>query len=234
MGRHAARVVRNDEFWASACSVHDGAPTTAPAPGHGRQRADLIALGKTRICFRRDGVRRACRQGRRLAARTSRQNRLLRRLSRRVRTRISRLLSNPAARGTATRIHQEPIGGIRRASANEQYHVRCCSCAQPGNVGRFDRKLSLPQSKPVTTPAPEDLVAAGKKIYEEGIANSDVPPCAGCHGPDAKGNAQFPRLAGQLSDYIFDKLSQSDQGTRSESSKPGHLDHYRAHRAQLD
>ena len=61
--------------------------------------------------------------------------------------------------------------------------------------------------KPLSTPAPEDLVAAGKKIYEEGIANSDVPPCAGCHGPDAKGNAQFPRLAGQLSDYIVDKLS---------------------------
>jgi cytochrome c553 len=61
--------------------------------------------------------------------------------------------------------------------------------------------------KPLTTPAPEDLVAVGKKIYEEGIANPDVPPCAACHGPDAKGNAQFPRLAGQLSDYIVDKLS---------------------------
>jgi cytochrome c553 len=61
--------------------------------------------------------------------------------------------------------------------------------------------------KPLTTPAPEDLVAAGKKIYEEGIANSDVPACAGCHGPDAKGNARFPRLAGQLSDYTVDKLS---------------------------
>jgi cytochrome c553 len=61
--------------------------------------------------------------------------------------------------------------------------------------------------KPLTSPAPEDLIAAGKKIYEEGIEKSDVPPCAGCHGPDAKGNDQFPRLAGQLSDYIFNKLT---------------------------
>jgi cytochrome c553 len=60
--------------------------------------------------------------------------------------------------------------------------------------------------KPLTTPAAEDLIAAGKKVYDEGIANSDVPPCAGCHGPDAKGNGQFPRLAGQLNDYIVDKL----------------------------
>jgi len=61
--------------------------------------------------------------------------------------------------------------------------------------------------KPLTTAAPEDVIAAGKKIYEEGVASSDVPPCAGCHGPDAKGTGQFPRLGGQLSDYVFNKLA---------------------------
>ena len=61
--------------------------------------------------------------------------------------------------------------------------------------------------KPLTTHAPEDLITIGKKIYEEGLASSDVPPCAGCHGPEAKGEGQFPRLAGQLSDYIADKLT---------------------------
>jgi len=61
--------------------------------------------------------------------------------------------------------------------------------------------------KPLVTPAPADLVLAGKKIYEGGIEKSDVPACAGCHGPDAKGQGQFPRLAGQLSDYIFSKLT---------------------------
>ena len=61
--------------------------------------------------------------------------------------------------------------------------------------------------KPLVTPAPADLVLAGKKIYEGGIEKSEVPACAGCHGPDAKGQGQFPRLAGQLSDYIFSKLT---------------------------
>jgi cytochrome c553 len=61
--------------------------------------------------------------------------------------------------------------------------------------------------KPLTSPAPEDLITAGKKIYQEGIEKSDVPSCAGCHGPDAKGNDQFPRLAGQLPDYVFNKLT---------------------------
>jgi cytochrome c553 len=54
--------------------------------------------------------------------------------------------------------------------------------------------------------APRDLILAGKKIYEEGLPNADVPPCASCHGPDAKGNGPFPRLAGQLHDYILKKL----------------------------
>jgi cytochrome c553 len=54
--------------------------------------------------------------------------------------------------------------------------------------------------------APRELAATGKKIYQEGIAGTDVPPCASCHGPDAKGQGAFPRLAGQLHDYILKKL----------------------------
>ena len=55
--------------------------------------------------------------------------------------------------------------------------------------------------------APKELVAAGKKIFEEGLLDKNVPPCASCHGPGAKGEGEFPRLAGQLHDYIFNKLT---------------------------
>jgi cytochrome c553 len=54
--------------------------------------------------------------------------------------------------------------------------------------------------------APKELVAGGKQIYEEGVPDANVPPCASCHGPDAKGNGAFPRLAGQLDVYVIDKL----------------------------
>ena len=54
--------------------------------------------------------------------------------------------------------------------------------------------------------APRELAAAGKKIYEEGFSGADVPPCASCHGPEGKGDGAFPRLAGQLQDYILNKL----------------------------
>ena len=51
------------------------------------------------------------------------------------------------------------------------------------------------------------LVAKGKTIYEEGDPNSNVPACMACHGGDAKGHEEIPRLAGQLPDYIFNKLA---------------------------
>lgn len=68
--------------------------------------------------------------------------------------------------------------------------------------------------------APRNLVALGKTIYEEGIANSDVPPCASCHGPQAKGDGAFPRLAGQLHDYIIRKLVNWDKERGQDPSKP--------------
>jgi cytochrome c553 len=55
--------------------------------------------------------------------------------------------------------------------------------------------------------APRELEAAGKKIYEEGVPDAAVPPCAFCHGPEARGNGPFPRLAGQLQEYIMNKLT---------------------------
>ena len=53
---------------------------------------------------------------------------------------------------------------------------------------------------------PKELMAAGEKIYRDGVPAANVPACAICHGPEAKGNGAFPRLAGQLHDYIFNKL----------------------------
>lgn len=66
---------------------------------------------------------------------------------------------------------------------------------------------------------PKDLIPAGKKIYEEGIGQ-DVPPCASCHGPDAKGNGQFPRLAGQLYDYVIRKLTNWDKERGQDKANP--------------
>ena len=68
--------------------------------------------------------------------------------------------------------------------------------------------------------APRELVAAGKKIYEEGVPSAEVPPCTSCHGSEAKGADAFPRLAGQLHDYIFRKLTNWDKERGQDKAKP--------------
>jgi cytochrome c553 len=55
--------------------------------------------------------------------------------------------------------------------------------------------------------APKELVAAGKQIYEEGVPSANVLACATCHGKEAKGDGQFPRLAGQLYAYVTLQLT---------------------------
>ncbi len=68
--------------------------------------------------------------------------------------------------------------------------------------------------------ASRELAAAGKKIYQEGIAGTDVPACASCHGEDAKGQGAFPRLAGQLPDYVQKKLMNWDKERGQDPAKP--------------
>jgi cytochrome c553 len=68
--------------------------------------------------------------------------------------------------------------------------------------------------------ASKENAAEGKKIYEEGIPKSDIPPCASCHGPDAKGRDAFPRLAGQLHDYMYRKLTNWEKERGQDKDKP--------------
>ena len=50
------------------------------------------------------------------------------------------------------------------------------------------------------------LLDLGKKVFLEGNSDSGVPSCSGCHYPDGKGTARFPRLAGQHAEYIVQQL----------------------------
>jgi cytochrome c553 len=61
--------------------------------------------------------------------------------------------------------------------------------------------------KVVSPGAGNPLQAAnGKRIFEEGIAAKNTPPCKACHGEDGTGNGMFPRIAHQHADYIVKQL----------------------------
>ena len=62
----------------------------------------------------------------------------------------------------------------------------------------------------------KDTVALGEKIYRGGIAERNVPACAGCHSPNGAGlPAQYPRLAGQHADYVEAQMNAFRSGTRA-------------------
>jgi cytochrome c553 len=70
--------------------------------------------------------------------------------------------------------------------------------------------------------APRGSIAQGKKIYEEGLPESNVPACSACHGAEGHGQNEIPRLAGQLYPYMVGQLTgwakQRGQGTSVDTS----------------
>ena len=74
---------------------------------------------------------------------------------------------------------------------------------------------SAQQPKPATS-KDKQLALQGEKIYRGGVMGAGVPACASCHGAQGQGTpAQFPRLAGQHSDYIYTQLNDFRLGTRA-------------------
>ena len=55
--------------------------------------------------------------------------------------------------------------------------------------------------------APKEVVATGKEIYQDGLPDSNVPACSACHGSEAKGQGEIPRLAGQFFPYTVKALT---------------------------
>jgi len=57
-------------------------------------------------------------------------------------------------------------------------------------------------------------IARGREIYEHGIPAEGVPACSSCHGPDAHGTREFPRLAGQHAQYVLKQLASFQSNMR--------------------
>jgi cytochrome c553 len=54
--------------------------------------------------------------------------------------------------------------------------------------------------------SPRGALELGRKIFEDGLPEANIAACAACHGPDARGKDQIPRLAGQLYPYVVKVL----------------------------
>ena len=59
------------------------------------------------------------------------------------------------------------------------------------------------------------LLKQGQRLYRGGDAAAGIPACAACHAPDGAGVPKnYPRLAGQYSDYTYAQLKAFKSGER--------------------
>lgn len=66
----------------------------------------------------------------------------------------------------------------------------------------------------------KDTVTLGQQIYRGGIADKQVPACAGCHSPTGAGiPAQYPRVGGQHADYTEAQLVAFRGGVRNNNAQ---------------
>src|SRR5579863_1659810 len=57
-----------------------------------------------------------------------------------------------------------------------------------------------------------DLVAEGKAIFENGVPDENIAACQACHGPEAQGVREIPRLGGLSYSYLKRRLEEWGQG----------------------
>lgn len=62
----------------------------------------------------------------------------------------------------------------------------------------------------------KELAATGERIYKGGLSDRQIPACQGCHGPSGAGiPSQYPRLAGQHSEYLLTTIKGFRDGART-------------------
>jgi cytochrome c553 len=91
-----------------------------------------------------------------------------------------------------------------------------------GIAGRLDEKIingiaAYYAAQPPARGRTDDpaLVAKGKELFDKGLLDRGIPACASCHGANAEGIADFPRLAGQHAKYIIKQLTYIQTLTRA-------------------
>ena len=65
-----------------------------------------------------------------------------------------------------------------------------------------------------------ELVATGRTIYQVGMPDANIVACVVCHGPNAEGVGQIPRLGGLAYSYLKRTLEQWGLGYHTASGPP--------------
>ena len=132
--------------------------------------------------------------------------------------------------GTAPRLAGQRAAYIEKQLASFREHSRDAPFSRQYMWGaaanlsreRMRRLARYFSSLPPQPAADGDraLIAAGRAIYQLGIPDSNIVACVACHGPDAEGVRDIPRLGGLAYSYLKRRLEQWKQGYHSALARP--------------
>jgi len=107
----------------------------------------------------------------------------------------------------------------RDTPLSKQYMWSAVAALDPGTVRGLAAYFATIPPK-AANDGDRALAATGRAIYMEGIPDANVAACYACHGPNAEGIRDIPRLGGLSRFYLKARLQQWGQGYHSVAGSP--------------
>jgi len=128
--------------------------------------------------------------------------------------------ANPKIAGQVPEYLHKQLADFKAQGGKKAARENAVMSGMVANLSEVDMKnlaayYSGQKLKPAAA-ADKELAALGQKLWRGGNAQTGVPACAGCHGPTGAGiPAQYPRVAGQYSEYLAAQLRAFKEGGRA-------------------
>jgi cytochrome c553 len=107
----------------------------------------------------------------------------------------------------------------RDAPFARQYMWGAVAALEPDQARALAQYFATIQPK-AANDGNQALVARGRAIYMDGIPEANIVSCYACHGPQAEGVRDIPRLGGLSYAYLKARLEQWGQGYHSTPGSP--------------
>ena len=123
--------------------------------------------------------------------------------------------ANPKLAGLNAEYINKQLTDFKSGARSNAIMSGMVASLSPQDMLNLAAYFSAQQPKPDTS-KDQELALNGQKVFRGGVQGTGVPACASCHGPQGQGiPVQFPRLAGQHSDYVYAQLNTFRLGERA-------------------
>ena len=131
----------------------------------------------------------------------------------------SAITQNPKLAGQHQAYLKKQLHEFQGPTRNNAVMTMIAKALSEDDINNLAAYLSTQKQTPGEAVS-KDTLEWGKKIFRAGIAEKNVPACAGCHSPNGAGiPAQYPRIAGQHKDYAVAQLTNFRTGARTNSAQ---------------